>query len=95
MYVHVVVECPIILAKCINNGSEGQFINHGDPLDAVSKLTLGADAQRGLRYLVCVSVIRKLTSRVIIRATNEHTYSAAGESQTICVMFSENASLQS
>ena len=62
-------------------------------------LTLGAHAQRGLRYLVCVSVcvsvIRKLTSRVIIRATNEHTYSAAGESQTICVMFSENASLQS
>ena len=36
MDVYVVVECPIILAKCINNGSEGQFINHGDPLDAVS-----------------------------------------------------------
>ena len=35
-------------------------------------LTLGAHAQRGLRYLVCVSVTQHLTFHVIIRVTNDN-----------------------
>ena len=46
-------------------------------------LTLGAHAQRGLRYLVCVSVCvsvtQHLTFHVIIRATNDTTFLAADE----------------
>ena len=34
-------------------------------------LTLGAHAQRGLQYLVCVSVTQHLTFHVFIRATND------------------------
>ena len=40
-------------------------------------LTLGAHAQRGLRYLglcVCVSVTLNLTSRVFVRLTKDTTY---------------------
>ena len=40
-----------------------------DPLFAF--LTLGAHAQRGLQYLVCVSVTQHLTFHVFIRATND------------------------
>ena len=37
-------------------------------------LTLGAHAQRGLQYLVCVSVTQHLTFHVIIRTTIDNTY---------------------
>ena len=43
-------------------------------------LTLGAHAQRGLQYLVCVcvSVTQHLTFHVFIRATNETNLLGSG-----------------
>ena len=41
-------------------------------------LTLGAHAQRGLQYLVCVSVTQHLTFHVFIRATNDTNLPGGG-----------------
>ena len=63
-------------------------------------LTLGAHAQRGLRWLsfsVCLSVcvsVPHLTSGASVRPEIEVTYSTANEGQNICDDFSETASLQ-
>ena len=43
----------------------------------------------------CVSVTRYLTSPMFFRLTNNTTYSTGNEGQNICVVFSENAPLQS
>ena len=44
---------------------------------------------------VCMSVTQHLPYRMFIRPTNNTTYSTGNEGQKMCVVFSENALLQS
>ena len=44
---------------------------------------------------VCLSVTQHLTSRTFVCLTIGTTYSTGSEGQTFCVVFSENAPLQS
>ena len=68
----------------------------------VPSLTLGAHAQRGLRYLglcvclcVCLSVKSHLTSGASVRPENTVTYSAGKGGQKICGVFFETAPFKS
>ena len=70
--------------------------------DELQLLTLGAHAQRGLRYLglsvcvcVCVSVKSNLTSGASVRPENTVTYSAGNGGQNICGVFFETAPFKS
>jgi len=48
-----------------------KVIGENVPEYKINLLTLGVHAQRGLQYLVCVSVTQHLTFHMIIRATND------------------------
>ena len=68
--------------------------------EAYSVITLGAHAQRGygswsVCVCVCLSVTLHLTSRMLVRLTNDTTYLTGNEGQKFRTVFSENAPLQS
>ena len=60
----------------------------------VQYLTLGAHAQRGLRYLVCLSLLQ-LASITFIRPKNDTTYLAGHVDGHVRTNLSENYPLQS